>query len=249
MNPCKFCNQEKPLIEAHIIPRWAYMYLYPTDEVKRKPLVIVHSKRDKISQIGLYDSQILCRDCDSFLGQYDKFGKEVLLDGAPESATDKGEIAYTIKNVDTQRLRIFLLSVLWRCSISKREELKHINLGPYEQKILNLLSKLKADGKIEAEIEDFPMIITKFGGGDFPEVVDKNIQMPMTIRFKDDGINCQVLYFPKGIKIYIKTDKRKFAEALAKFQLNGTEIVVPKMRNFQDSEEFEFMVKAVHKKL
>ncbi len=39
-------------------------------------------------------------------------------------------------------------------------------------------------------------------------VVNKNIQIPYTQKI--DGINTAVFYLPKGLKIFIKIDKRNF---------------------------------------
>ena len=72
---CKFCGQEKQLIKAHIIPKKFYLGL------KEDRFLLMNSREGtcKFQQMGGYDSNILCSDCDNhILGEFDKEGYKVL---------------------------------------------------------------------------------------------------------------------------------------------------------------------------
>ncbi len=76
MKKCKFCGQEKKLIDAHIIPKNFYLMR------KKDRYLCINSKTCKyiIQQKGGYDSNILCGDCDNhILGEFDKEGYRILL--------------------------------------------------------------------------------------------------------------------------------------------------------------------------
>jgi hypothetical protein len=71
---CKRCSEERKLVKAHIVPRSFYMDLRARDEylnvVPANP-----TERIAISRIGDYDQNILCHECDQFLGVFDDYGK------------------------------------------------------------------------------------------------------------------------------------------------------------------------------
>jgi hypothetical protein len=139
-------------------------------------------------------------------------------------------------NVDTRRLHLFLLSVIWRCSITKNEHFKHITLGVYEEKIRSILKSLQKDITSKVNLIDFSIIISKFEFKSFPELIQGAFQIPGPVRLKDYGINSQLLYLPNGFKVLIKTDKGMFPHFIQKLILKGSEIIVP-VRPFEGSLE------------
>ncbi len=235
---CCLCLQEKKLVDAHIIPKWAFMYLYP--ESKVQPLILIGTEGNKKSRVGVYDPNILCKECDGFIGIFNNYGKKVFLEKQLEDSQFQG-LAYVIKDIKPEELKIFLLSVIWRASISKREEVKAISLGPYEDKIHNLLFKKKENKDITPDLKEFSILISRFGEGGYPDLTNKNIQLPLFTRV--DGVNFNIVYFPRGFKIYIKTDKRLISEPFNKLELKDGDLIVLKLKNFQESKEFYQMRK------
>lgn len=121
MGICLFCNKEKDLIDAHIIPRWAYDFLYPQEgPQQREALILVGKFKPKKRWIGTYDQNILCAECDNYLGKFDDYGKKIFLDSPLEGYPGTSG-AYLIPNVDLKKLKLFVLSVIWRMSISTNE--------------------------------------------------------------------------------------------------------------------------------
>jgi len=240
---CRLCDQTKNLIDAHVIPAWAYRFLYPeTDPLKENPLILIGKTHTKRRPIGAYDSGILCKECDNFLGDYDNYGKYTLFEKELERYNDS-DTAYVIRDIDTEKFKLFLLSVLWRASISGREEFERVTLGPYEERIKEVLGMIRRGLDVSSLASEYDFIMTKFDEGDYPEVTNRNIQIPHIQRVK--GINVGVIYFPRGFKIFIKADKRKFPVELEKIAAASREkeILIPRLGKYQDSQEFKVLLK------
>jgi hypothetical protein len=147
MGQCKFCNHDKPLVDAHLVPRC----LYTLDG--KLPLKIVGlfgETRPKRSNIGLYDPNILCAECDGRIGLWDQHACETLSKDSRKMAiavVDDGKavdpngkiLAYKIENADAEKISKFALSVLWRCHHSTREEASTVNLGPHADRMHDIL--------------------------------------------------------------------------------------------------------------
>lgn len=154
---CKFCGQEKKLIDAHIIPKNFYV------ERKKDRYLCINSRTCNytIQQKGGYDSNILCADCDNhILGEFDKEGYRILFGDFSKYKYMQLHPQYKIYQLDNTefdygKLRKFFISILWRASISKLEEWSNINLGGYEKKAFEILK-----GKREYD-ELFKILIYK----------------------------------------------------------------------------------------
>jgi hypothetical protein len=99
---CSLCQSDKKLIDAHIIPAWAYEYIYQKiDKEKREALLMIGAKlHTKRRPIGSYDPNILCQSCDKLIGdRYDQLGKKFFID---EEISDDPPIQKIRKpNIDT----------------------------------------------------------------------------------------------------------------------------------------------------
>lgn len=153
---CKFCGQEKKLIDAHIIPKNFYLMR------KKDRYLSINSKTCKytIQQKGGYDSNILCGDCDNhILGEFDKEGYRILFSDFSKYKYEylQPQRIYQLDNscYDYRKLRKFFISILWRASITKLEEWSNINLDGYEKKAFEILK-----GKREYD-ELFKILIYK----------------------------------------------------------------------------------------
>jgi hypothetical protein len=119
------------LIRAHLVPQsFGRLIKSPRGANTR----VSERRSTRKLQHGLYDANILCERCDGFLnGSYDqpafRFIKNFkYLPGE----LDLLRSHFEKPNIDGDILCLFILSVLWRCSISGLFEVSSINLGPYE---------------------------------------------------------------------------------------------------------------------
>lgn len=98
---------------------------------------------------GEYESYILCNDCENkLLSSYETYASKAIYGGqlrkdicpACTNYKTKDGLVYThCKNVDYAKYKLFLLSILWRSSISNRPIFDQISLGPHEEKIRTLI--------------------------------------------------------------------------------------------------------------
>src|SRR4030095_13891227 len=81
-------------------------------------------------QLGEFDSSILCAECDGILGRFDDYVIE-LCQKFEQLHTKHQPDAFELPQADRELFAKFVLSVLWRASISKRPSVAVVKLGPY----------------------------------------------------------------------------------------------------------------------
>jgi len=156
---CRLCLENKALIEAHIIPRCLYAPLKhasgPMMRISRDPGV-----PPRASHTGEYDTDILCTDCDNLFSPWDSYACDILLQQLPEQRIKVGPTGqrfYVVGDYDYTRLKLFVLSVLWRMSVSTRPAFRNVKLGPFEGQLRKrLLDKDPGTAK------DFPVFIYRY---------------------------------------------------------------------------------------
>lgn len=84
-----------------------------------------------LRSLGVYDPRILCRDCDGKLGDLDNYALWVCR-RFPAEHTIRGDGLFEMRDIDGDRFAMFVLSVLWRASITTRIEFAKVSLGSYE---------------------------------------------------------------------------------------------------------------------
>ncbi|WP_378183838.1 hypothetical protein [Aquimarina sp. SS2-1] len=134
MGICRLCLKNKKLIKAHIIPDFIYNGMKDeknvfhsikgiSDEIKPIPL-----------QTGEFDKVILCEDCDNIIlgGKYERYAKSLVfseklnLQTYPTYKAENGKDFSILNDINYGKMRLFLLSVLWRASITNRSFLKKL---------------------------------------------------------------------------------------------------------------------------
>ncbi|MCX5717390.1 MAG: hypothetical protein NTW44_03595 [Nitrospirae bacterium] len=154
---CKLCLKDKKLVrQSHIIP--AFMYKDIFDEKHRLFEVTVTKDKDiikdRLRQTGANEGQILCQSCDNeVLGKLERYASLVLFGGVPiklQNITDVKGMKYTLcEEIDYAKFKLFILSLLWRASISKLPDYNNVNLGPHEDKIRQMILNSNSGGPIK----------------------------------------------------------------------------------------------------
>lgn len=131
MSCCLYCGQERALVKAHIIPEAFFrdvrgdastLYL-----VKNEPGT--HPKR---APIGVYDRQILCGECEKTFQNVDDYAAALLIrerDTAFVRRSFDSGIVYIADQFDYHSLKVYIISVLWRASVSTQQYFSRIDLG------------------------------------------------------------------------------------------------------------------------
>lgn len=177
------------------------------------PVDMQNFKRKKSIPTGYYDKNILCEKCDNqIISNLETFAKKVLY-GGNGSPTDHPIIEKRInqlnqkilhiENLDYAKFKLFLLSIIWRSSISKIPFFKVISLGKHENTIRDMIYH-NDPGKDT----DFPvglMILTKN-----KNQPTKLIAEPIQVRADND--NLAVIFLINESVIFCKIEGNESIE-------------------------------------
>jgi len=158
---CRLCNKDKQLIKAHIIPEFLYkdLKLYSPDSKGQGRLHGIRNTNGNIEHLkkglpsGIYDSSILCKDCDSkILKEYDDYGKFIFtsLLRQRNRRENLDFIEFEISNYFL--FKAFFISVFWRASISSRPEFSIVNLNNFDSRLKDFLNHKEINNMDEFEI-------------------------------------------------------------------------------------------------
>lgn len=129
---CALCGENSELRQSHILPELLHRPLY--DHKHRTVMFEFGAQEGLILQRGLRE-RLLCDSCEKRLHVYedyfDKRWKSALPDPIPEQLFNV--------MIDYRRTKLFVLSVMWRASVSKLAAYRHYSLGPHEAAIRRLL--------------------------------------------------------------------------------------------------------------
>lgn len=108
-----------------------------------------------------YEDNILCKKCDNkIIGKLESYVAQLFYKIPPKYKNFKKPdgLEFTqFYNLDYKKFKLFLLSLLWRASISSRDFFKNVSLGPYGDKIRMMI--LSDD---PGPSNSYPCIITSY---------------------------------------------------------------------------------------
>ncbi|MCR4328485.1 MAG: hypothetical protein NUV53_03115 [Patescibacteria group bacterium] len=182
---CKLCLQDKQLLKkSHIIPNFMYGDLFDGDHSLFKVRLSDWSKQKL--QTGEYEANILCANCDNkLIGGLENYACQVLYGGKINGVEMRNEINQNgveftyAKGIDYKKFKLFLLSLVWRCSISKRVFYKQVELGQKHEETIRAMIYGGDPGKQM----DYPCFISSYRKHN--ELPAKVISQPT--KFRHDG--------------------------------------------------------------
>lgn len=162
---CKLCLKQRKLHESHIIPEFIYNPIYSENHKLIKVSGSLEGPNPELIQKGLRE-RLLCGDCEKFLN--DNFEHpsvdvwRVLTSGSSSGcitlrkiSDHKGNKAAIVSGFDYVSFKLFLLSILWRISISCLKGFQDIYLGPHEDIIRQRLLRIQPGTQSE-----YPCIVS-----------------------------------------------------------------------------------------
>jgi len=139
---CKLCNKQTELIKAHIIPECFYRLDLYSGEIPRL-VSNTAGTYPKRAPIGVYDENILCGPCDQEIGIYDQHACELLIRNVGQFSkrlSDDGRPMFlSVPHFDYNKLKLFLMSILWRAGISDQKFFDRVSLGPFLDKLHSMI--------------------------------------------------------------------------------------------------------------
>lgn len=163
---CKLCGSNAPLQKSHIIPRSYFK------GIKDKNGQFISILCDETSKPRKTNSdpkeKLLCRNCEQFLSEnYERYGTRLFKSGKNIRKNKQFIELHGFKYVDYY---LYLLSILWRASVSTLEVFSKVNLTStleiklaecLKTKSIKLNTSLKVDHFIRVSISR--VIDTKIG--------------------------------------------------------------------------------------
>ncbi|MCX4193124.1 hypothetical protein [Methylophaga sp. OBS1] len=229
---CKGCNQDKKLVKAHVIPESFFRDLR-ADEKTLKLISNVEGVHTKKTPIGVYDKEILCRECeDKFQTLDDYAAKLLIVNSEIEELKQNGAlVGYKIPNVDYGLLKRFIISLLWRASISKHEFYSKVNLGALEEQAKKLIWEESAGEK-----DEFSFVLAKF---DDEGTISKAMLDPHQERWY--GKRYYRFYIGSFV-LYVKADSQITPEQWVKFIPSDDNLYVVSRGKIEQSKEFPVLL-------
>lgn len=233
---CKLCKKDKKLIRAHAIPE-AFFRLLREGESAPKLMTNISGIFPKKSPIGVYDKNILCRECEDRFEEWDDYGSRLLINELDTFTPLKQHneiIGYQKEEYNYDKLKLFFISVLWRSSVSTHEFYRRVNLGPWEDR----LSKFILDNNSGKDDEN-SVVLSLFVSSSGREKLKSTIMDPF--REKWNGVNAYRVYFG-GIVAYIKVDQRKLPQVLDQTMMRKNKPLLLVCRDLEKSNDVKAMI-------
>jgi hypothetical protein len=185
------------------------------------------------AQHGLFDPRILCAHCDGFLNRkYDDSAFRFISKFEYRAGEFDLERSHFKKpNVDCDMLCGFILSVLWRCSISKMFEVSNIYLGPYGNPVREILWGHRSI----ASFNHYKVMVQRYY--DRPGV-QKMYSLPMPVEFEDVSFRAKgYLFVLTGFRFIVILDPHSLPDKYAPYVLNGNDTLRGSLVDFPTTYE------------
>jgi hypothetical protein len=189
----------------------------------------------KRAPIGVYDTQILCKDCESIFGDWDNYAQDLLREEPKNSSpilNGSQVLGYEINSYNYDSLKLFFISISWRASVSAQPFYQRIHLGPYEEIAKNFIEQRDPGSE-----NDFSVTLAKFDHPLGQTILDPHLE-------RRNGVN-YIRFYLGSYVAYIKTDKRKAPEPLLDFILKRNQPLIIIGRDLEQSKELPLIKKIV----
>ena len=138
---CRLCLKDRKLADSHIIPEFTYQPMY-----NKKPRRFLEMRDIDVGKVGYqqkgYREKLLCfghDGCETRLSRFEKDAQRLFVDSLPPPESPNSK-CLVFKSLEYGRFKLFILSVLWRASISSHQLFERVSLGEvHEENIRQLL--------------------------------------------------------------------------------------------------------------
>jgi hypothetical protein len=169
---CALCKLDRQLRNSHVVPEFFYKPVY--DE-KHRTQLLSGDGSCRVLQKGLR-KRLLCGDCEQLIQEFEDYFARYWYQGHPiPERVEDNEVL--LKGVDYRRVKLLLLSIAWRASVSGLPVFASARLGPHEESIRNMI--FKGDPRTS---EDYRVYVGLIIDPQTHALWDKIILLPLRIR-------------------------------------------------------------------
>lgn len=237
MPVCRSCGKSSALVRAHVIPEAFFRQIRQDNEA---PLLVTSVKGHfpRRAPIGVYDSNILCSDCEERLGAADSYGAMVLLNQFDlhfkPLVKDNNVVAFESRFIKSELLLKFFVSVIWRASLSNKPFYQHVSLGAHEAVARDIALSVEP-----LEFGGFDVVMSKWRLDSSKTAFIPTLLDPRRERWS--GVNAYRLYLGNLIA-YVKVDSRPFSPAFRGLSLRSGSVVRVITRAFESSSDLAALI-------
>lgn len=123
---CSLCLNQRPLCNSHALPNSVFKSILRKNAGNAK-VIFYDATTPARNSSDTWGAELLCKDCEAKLNhKYDAYGMAVFR-GYEGRVVVHAE-GVDLLSIDRQRLRMFLLSIVWRVSVSDHPNYSNIDL-------------------------------------------------------------------------------------------------------------------------
>lgn len=125
---CKLCKKKTDLCKSHALPMAMFRQILKKEESAGKLIVITDDEKTPIHYSSdTWSTFSLCKQCEALLNdKYDSFGIKFFQGG--QAKPEKSNVGVLFKNIDTHRLKLFILSIVWRMHVSDHRNYSRVEI-------------------------------------------------------------------------------------------------------------------------
>ena len=226
---CKLCGKDKKLVRAHIIPKSLWKPLF--DEQPPQIHSSVPTVDNKKSPVGVYDTGIVCAQCENIFSPWDDYAQKLLLADPSEKnyLMENGQrIAYVETSIDYAKLKLFFISLLWKAAVSNHYFFSRVNVGSFEPQLRRMI--LKGD---PGDPDTFSIMVAKCEDSLAPIILNPYPERWLDINF--------YRFYLAGYMAYIKVDRRPAPDFMGELALNPAKPLIIILRALRTSKDVKVM--------
>ena len=135
---CRLCQKAAKLTNSHIIPEFVFKPLY--DKKHRFRSAQLAEREWDWEQKG-YREPLLCENCEQKISVWESYvSKHFFNKPLPTPVSQGHSKAIILTGLDYQKLKLFLLSILWRAGVAAHDFYEHVQLGRlHEERLRQML--------------------------------------------------------------------------------------------------------------
>ncbi len=232
VSTCKLCLADNvEMAKAHVIPKSLYGDALKDPSGPAKIITNTPGQHPRRTPAGVYDTDIVCRDCEKRFGPWDDYVNKLLMQTAPDELIEhEGELgAYVYYNPIYPLLKLFFISLLWRAHHATHVLFAGVRVGRKFESRLREMILTSNPGRPE----EFSVVLARFD-----DELANGFLHPFHERYDGVGV---YRFFSSQHVAYIKVTNRDTAKDFKKIILSPGRHLQLIARDFRSSKELVAM--------
>lgn len=144
MENCRLCGKpQEKFPKSHIIPEFMYKHI-KNAKSQIFGMRMPYGSRLKPIPTGIYEKPLLCNECEQKISAWESYAEKILNGSThfqmPIVKRTTHPLIQSVKNIDYTKFKLFLLSIVWRASVTNQPFFREVELGKeHENNIAKML--------------------------------------------------------------------------------------------------------------